>query len=217
MRHCDRNGLAIPCDSMDFRLNFRLDNASKLFDRSTHNWPPRDVLPLMALCQHHGIPTRLLDVTRNPIVACYFAAVGALSSRVLPDNMAIYAFDLEVMPFWRQEFSHVNVPGNSSVNISPQAGSFILIENHGRRGDAFVENISIESIIEDSKKHYSKPAIQKINLPTKMAGMLYNICLKFNISAASIFPGYDGVAQSVLNDSLLGRGDQVYRFTGNPP
>ena len=41
----------------------------------------------LAIAQHHGLPTRLLDWSRNPLVAAFFAV-----ERAHDDDSVVYAF-----------------------------------------------------------------------------------------------------------------------------
>ena len=51
------------------------------------NPKPVDNWEWLALAQHHGVPTRLLDWTENPLVAAFFAVEGSSST-----EGAIYFF-----------------------------------------------------------------------------------------------------------------------------
>lgn len=106
----DDVGLAIPDDhiSQDFHLSDH-HFLRMLFNEESHS--PFQVRPIdpanfhnryayipwylpsdvVSLAQHHGIPTRLLDWTENPLKAAYFAANEERDRKT--DNIAIWAID----------------------------------------------------------------------------------------------------------------------------
>ncbi|MEO6824734.1 MAG: FRG domain-containing protein [Nitrosospira sp.] len=196
--YCDSKGLAIPNDSMEFRTYFSQDSITNLHAINTQLWPEDRIIPLMALAQHHGIPTRLLDWSNNPYIACYFAAASAIQEGFNNDDrIALFAINLHSYP--RVEgIKHVNVPGSTSSNLSSQGGSFILVENYGPRGEDFTPEVSLESKLPD----YGT-ILKKVTLPKSLAGDLLIRCDKFGFSAASIFPGYDGAARATLEGRLV--------------
>jgi len=203
--YCDSRGLPIPYDSPDFRRYLHRDTIVSEHGINSDSWPGGHAIPLMALAQHHGIPTRLLDWSNSPYVASYFAAASAIADRNFgaEDRIAVFGLSLNKIPDFGAMSSapgatsilqHVRVPGSTTANVASQGGSFILIYNHGSRGDEFTPNVSLESKIAGIESSFLK----KATLPKTLAGELLKRCGTFGVSAASLFPGYDGAARAVL-------------------
>lgn len=201
MTYCDSRGLAIPNDSMEFRKYFTLDRISRIHGSNSRDWPQDQAIPLMALAQHHGVPTRLLDWTSNPYVACYFSAALAITDESLNSEGKVAVFGLNLQAIHLHEnIKHIRVPGSTSPNLSAQGGSFVLVDNSGYSGESFTPNVSLESKLANTKTIL--PILKKVTLPKKLAGELFVRCNKFGFSAATIFPGYDGAAKAALEGML---------------
>ena len=71
----DKVGLEIPADHKWLRQWNPFRNVVG-HDIGIMNWPPQELYEALALAQHHGVPTRLLDFSYDPLIAAFFAAVN---------------------------------------------------------------------------------------------------------------------------------------------
>ena len=137
----------------------------------------------LALAQHHGLPTRLLDWTRNPLVALFFA-VGNHGSPGI--ESALYALDpykwpidpdSSTSPFESDEDTEIFVPTNVTKRLIAQNGLF-TVHQHPR-----------------SPKIKGK--LEKIIIPASAHGSLKKALFRYGVNSESMFPGLDGLATHI--------------------
>lgn len=200
IEYCDCIGLSIPNDSPHFRDTYcnRSTNALDLQLVNTSLWPSRELFDLIALAQHYGVPTRLLDWTRRSYVAAYFAASGALSETNHRSNsekqICVWVLDIHAKARFR-EFAVVQVPGSNNANVAAQAGVFTLLRQEGTRQTEYKTTALLDEYFSQQPEC---PLIQ-VTAPRSAAYEVMQLCEKYGINGATLFPSYYGAARATLD------------------
>jgi hypothetical protein len=215
----DSIGLPIPDDSMTFRewleeypgrLLNSIDKSEGVF------WPPRNLLAVVALARHSGLPTRLLDWTTNPLKAAYFAASGAATKRK-SSELCIWAIDRARFRKCKRRagclfdnnqhlpIEFFSVPRAANPNAHAQDGWFSVV----RIEHDLDAEVAISSLDEEVKSRLPSdcPAgvFQKFMLSAAEAPRLLWILAGYGINAATVYPGYAGAAAAFRERCLYPR------------
>jgi hypothetical protein len=167
---------------------------------------PGHVLDAMALAQHHGVRTRLLDWTESPYIAAFFAAfewssVGPANGKDAPEWMIVHCLNQARLGSYPRIKAYVPQRHDKEF-VRAQRGMFILFS---AVPDRFVESChwpSLEEIVgdENDKITYVNtwPALVSFKLRTKEADAMLRLLYNRNVSRATLMPTLDNIAADRL-------------------
>jgi hypothetical protein len=226
----DRVGLGVPGDAQHFRLPPSGGNDRSL---APDDWPQPDVLETLAIAQHHGVPTRLLDITHNAFVAAFFAADDARDEKKVQNaaRFGVWAVDLSLV---RQAVTlrvregrdqdkdrkprviYVTAPRADNSFLHHQDGLFLLDQEASLRRhadgsfeplDVAIDDIHQEVQLSGSTLEYFRPSpaspMVMVTAPREVAMDVLDLLDREFYNRARIMPTHDNVVKTLAFHPVL--------------
>jgi FRG domain len=191
----------------------REERALRVFRRKAHVYLPdrsvlEDTLRCLAMMQHHGAPTRLLDFTKSPFVAAYFALENALS------DCAVYALNTPLLATLAASHDETltrdavdpRLPGNFERWFTAGTQPLVWFGEPSEMDRRLVAQSGllvvpgvIDTPLDTLLATYRSPAplIEKVVLAHAMRAAAMHALYRMNVTQATLFPDLDGLARSI--------------------
>lgn len=203
----DTLGITTPIDFLAIKetIDFGFDARAKALDNGEEInfdsiYPLKGYYRSIALAQHFGVPTRFLDWSESPLVACYFAAEKASSiiediEILETDKIAIYYFNVWPLKH-NNPIEIIKSPRHENINLLKQKGIFVDFKH---ANSFFIENSRWPCLYD----YYPEIQIHRALLPASKADDLLRLLLNLGVSRHSLFPNFENAAKAYEYKSKL--------------
>lgn len=204
------------------------------FQSAAHHYLPStpsddEVIDWLAIMQHHGAPTRMMDFTRSVYVALYFAM-----EKEPKEDCALWAIDREWLESRSMEMLRSYDLPLDTDDIKEQRRFFnrmLLTKSEERPAiiEAKSKRINQRMMAQqgvhlcriglqvnftttlmcmlDHPHPVLKPVVRRVRILKAHRPQFLENLKRMNITAASLFPGLDGFARSLWFDIDIWKGD----------